>query len=277
MSTPQAQWSRVSRTALGVARVRAGESARDDALFDDPYASSFVDALADVTAVSALATGPPTPLASALAFHIVIRTRFYDDLLLDACAGGCRQVVLLAAGLDTRAHRLRWPEGVRLYELDLPDVVAFKEAVLTERGAIPRCARSTLGVDLRDDWGGRLLAAGFTPTDPTAWLAEGLFVYFTATEAADLLSAITRLSAPGSRVAFERGSAAAAMRHLDSAPPEPDPVAALWQGGLGDGVADWLTARGWAVRLSDLAAVADGYRRPAPGPTRSGFVSASYG
>jgi methyltransferase (TIGR00027 family) len=52
--------------------------------------------------------------------HAVIRTQFFDDYLLDATAHGIRQVVLLAAGLDTRAYRLSWPRGAHVYELDLP-------------------------------------------------------------------------------------------------------------------------------------------------------------
>ena len=60
-------------------------------------------------------------------------------------------MVLVAAGLDTRAYRLQWPTGVHLYELDLPEVLTFKEAVLAARGGQPdanappcrsTCARS---------------------------------------------------------------------------------------------------------------------------------------
>jgi Leucine carboxyl methyltransferase len=51
-------------------------------------------------------------------------------------------VVLLGAGLDTRAFRLQWPTGLRLFELDLPEVLAFKERVLSEMGAKARCRRS---------------------------------------------------------------------------------------------------------------------------------------
>lgn len=65
-----------------------------------------------------------------LSFHGVIRTRFFDDYLLAACAAGCRQVVLLAAGLDTRAYRLDWPPATHLFEVDLPCVLLFKEHLL---------------------------------------------------------------------------------------------------------------------------------------------------
>ena len=63
-----------------------------------------------------------------------MRTRFLDDLLLDACAGGTRQVVIFGAGLDARAFRLSWPEGVRLFELDMPGVLEFKDEVVRAKG-----------------------------------------------------------------------------------------------------------------------------------------------
>src|SRR3712207_8045357 len=67
------------------------------------------------------------------ALYVVVRTRFFDDFLLYACWGaGVRQVVLLAAGMDTRAFRLNWPSGTRLYELDRPVVLAAKEEVRSE-------------------------------------------------------------------------------------------------------------------------------------------------
>src|SRR4051812_30613145 len=105
-----------------MARVRAGESARPDRLFDDPYAAMFATAFA-----GALPERPSTGDTAGSRFgvrmvvHATIRTRFYDDYLLDACTTGIRQVVLLAAGLDARAYRLEWPGGVRLFEVDLPE------------------------------------------------------------------------------------------------------------------------------------------------------------
>ena len=140
----------VGKTALGVARVRALESQREDRLFDDPYAQAFVDAapgaFPEERAVRArpAAHGPLASLGAAFSAHAVIRTRFYDDFLTAATAAGSRQVVLLAAGLDTRAFRLAWPAGTRVFELDLPGVLAFKEAVLGAHGAVPRCERAPL-------------------------------------------------------------------------------------------------------------------------------------
>jgi methyltransferase (TIGR00027 family) len=82
-------------------------------------------------------------------------------------------VVLFAAGLDARAFRLPWPEGVRLWELDMPEVFAFKGRVLADRGATPSCERTVIPADLREDWPHTLSDAGFNPGQPTAWLIEG--------------------------------------------------------------------------------------------------------
>jgi methyltransferase (TIGR00027 family) len=91
----------VGRTALGMARVRADESGRTDRPFSDPYAQAFVAAAAD-----ALPSGVPgsgDPMAGVM-HAAVVRTRFFDDFLMDACVSGYRQVVLVAAGLDTLAR-----------------------------------------------------------------------------------------------------------------------------------------------------------------------------
>src|SRR5205823_2672755 len=113
----------VSMTALGVAWVRALESARPDRLFEDPLAARFLEASGwtppDLTG-GADADGGATDEARrtllVLAQSVIVRTKFLDDLLADAWAGGCRQVVILGAGLDTRAFRLPWPTGGRCFE-----------------------------------------------------------------------------------------------------------------------------------------------------------------
>ncbi|MGW4384867.1 SAM-dependent methyltransferase, partial [Kitasatospora sp. NPDC004531] len=249
------QLSPVSRTALAVARARAYESAQPDPLFVDPYALAFVTAAGAPPRPSAARIGP---LARRLLVHAVLRTRHYDDRLL---AAGVHQVVLLAAGLDTRAHRLPWPDGTRLFELDLPPVLAFKERVLAEQGARPRCERVALPADLTDPtWPDRLRAAGFDPGQPTAWLAEGLLVYLDAEQAAQLFTAIGELSAPGSRLLVEQG------RDTSRTPQEEGltDMTALWRGGLGPGTADWLDAHGWTTRHTSREELAAAHARPLP-------------
>ncbi|HEY5987547.1 MAG TPA: SAM-dependent methyltransferase, partial [Streptosporangiaceae bacterium] len=123
----------VGKTALGVAFVRARESQRPDRLFNDPLAQAFIERAPGLlppeptTSGELAALGPMASLGAVFYTHAVIRTRFFDDYALAAAGAGCRQVVLLAAGLDTRAFRLTWPDHLRLFELDLPGLLIFKE------------------------------------------------------------------------------------------------------------------------------------------------------
>jgi len=269
----QSSLSSLGQTALEVAVVRARESERPDRLFDDPYAAAFAAELAP----GAAAASDSDPAQAALAFQVAIRTRFFDDYLLEACDRGCRQVVLLAAGLDTRAFRLQWPSGTRLFELDLPDVIEAKDAVLAAQGAVAPCERHALPVDLRDDWPAALRAAGFDPSQPTAWLAEGLLIYLGADEAAALLQAIGGLSAPESWLAAERANFADPVL-LEQARAQlgMDHFSSLWKGGLGHDAADWLPEHGWEVQADDVAFVAAAYGRPAAEGAGGGFLTATY-
>src|SRR5690606_4919647 len=99
-------------TALWTVRMRAHESARDDALFHDPLAAAFLASAADPGA-------PPGsgPLQQVLPDWLAVRTRFFDDHLLAAARAANRQVVLVGAGLDTRAHRLDWPDDTQVFEV----------------------------------------------------------------------------------------------------------------------------------------------------------------
>jgi methyltransferase (TIGR00027 family) len=135
--------------------------------------------------------------------QMAIRTRFFDDFFTGATRDGVRQAVILASGLDTRAYRLRWPAGTLVYEIDQPQVIAFKTNTLSDLGAAPTAERRTVSIDLRDDWPAALREAGFDVTQPTAWSAEGLLPYLPPDAQDRLFDNITALSAPGSRLATE--------------------------------------------------------------------------
>jgi methyltransferase (TIGR00027 family) len=270
----------VGKTALGVAVVRAQESQREDRLFDDPYAQAFVDAVPTAFDVeqraAAAGVGDLPSWGAAFSAHAVIRTRFFDDYLLGAAAQGIQQVVLLAAGLDTRAFRLPWPAAVRLYELDLPAVLEFKERVLTDRAAAPRCRRRSIAVDLREDWTGPLTRAGLSTGKPTAWLVEGLLIYLVPDEAAMVLTRVGDLSAAGSVVALEVDTLGTGpMRAEAERNPAMAPYTKLWKGGLPD-VAGWLTEHGWRPVVHDRATVSSGYGRPDTTGSSGGFLTATF-
>jgi methyltransferase (TIGR00027 family) len=264
--------SGVSRTAIGVAWLRAKEHARLDRLFEDPYAGAFVRRARD-TLARETGSSRGGALGELFGLHVVLRTRFYDDYLLAAAEAGCRQVVILAAGLDARAFRLAWPAHTRLFELDLPDLLEFKEQVLA--GHTPRAERTVIPVDLREDWPAALTGAGFRRDEPTAWLIEGLLVYLSPDEASALLTAVGDLSAPGSRLACEhRGKGSEQLLAKVAATPEMHGVLAMWKGGLGTELAGWLTGAGWRVRTHDGEALAARYGRDDPGASTISFLTA---
>ncbi len=199
----------VGATALSVAAARAVETGSDDPLIRDPFAFLLVST----------AGRPWARLASSLDWigdddhgrrahrlaidYQAVRTHYFDSYFADAVAAGLRQVVILAAGLDSRAFRLEWPTGTTVYEIDQPQVVTYKTSTLESAGAASTAQRRTVPVDLRDDWAAALTAAGFDPSQPTAWLAEGLLPYLPAEAQDRLFEILTGLSAPGSRVAVE--------------------------------------------------------------------------
>src|SRR5215469_1299553 len=128
---------RLASTACWIAAVRAHESARANPLFRDPWAASLAGQEGQVWRERM------TGGKEANEVGLVIRTRFFDDFLQRVTwEHQVLQVVLMAAGLDTRAFRLPWPPHTRLFELDLPPVFERKERLLMAAGAVPACQRS---------------------------------------------------------------------------------------------------------------------------------------
>jgi methyltransferase (TIGR00027 family) len=209
--------SSVGATATMVAAARAVATRADRPLIDDPFAEPLVRAVG-VDLLTRLATGEVNAndlndvhdgatgsagAMSRMADNMAVRTKFFDEFFLDATNAGIKQAVILASGLDARAYRLQWPAGTVVYEVDQPQVIEFKSRTLADLGAAPTAERRVVAVDLRDDWPAALRAAGFDPTQPTAWSAEGLLGYLPPDAQDRLLDTITELSAPGSRLATE--------------------------------------------------------------------------
>jgi len=176
-------------------------------------------------------------------------------------------VVLLAAGMDTRAFRLPLPAGTIVYELDDPAVLADKQAILDREQAVPCCMRRPVPTDLAGPrWPASLAAAGFNPAAPAVLVAEGLTVYLPADAVALLLDQTAGIAAPGSRLCIDMASA----DYL--ANPAVAPYAELaaargtrWQFGTND-PGGFLAAHGWRADIHDMYAVARNLGRwPPPG------------
>jgi methyltransferase (TIGR00027 family) len=258
----------VGATALGVAAARAVETAREDALIRDEFAYLLVSAAGPQWAQ--MASSDPVWLAEDEEFrrlhemsrdYQAVRTHYFDDFFNAAMRAGIRQVVILAAGLDSRAYRLDWPSGTTVFEIDQPKVLEYKTSTLDAHGASPTSRRIPVAVDLRDDWPAALTAAGFDATVPTAWLAEGLLPYLPPDAQDRLFELVTSHSAPGSRIAVEafsmdlseqaeqdraaRRERTARMRELSGIDIDVDTLTYADADRADAGA--WLAEHGWAV------------------------------
>ena len=277
----------VGTTALGVAAARAAESASDAPLISDPFARVFLDAAGEgmwsiysgaAAADDDTRTAPELrALRQVMVSYMACRTAFFDRFFLNATDAGVRQVVILAAGLDSRAWRLPWPAGTTVYEIDQPPVLAFKSATLRQTGARPTSTQVDVPVDLRHDWPTALQDAGFDPSARSAWSAEGLLPYLPAQGQDLLVECIHTNSAAGSRLAVEalpddfphsprlarrreqmqRFRQAAAQQRQTELPNIED----LWFLEERTDVADWLRGHGWEVSVTSADELLARYNR----------------
>lgn len=269
----------VGSTALFVATARALEAQKPDPLAVDPFAEVFCRAVGGVSADVLDGKVPDHPLKTSDFGESFVnfqgaRTKYFDEYFRQAAKAGVRQVVILAAGLDSRAYRLEWPAGTRIFELDRPQVLDFKREVLADHGAAPRADRREIAVDLRDDWPQALADNGFDIGQPSAWIAEGLLIYLPAAAQQQLFTGIDTLASPASRVAVE-----------DGAPMDPDEYAAAVEeerAAVANGeqrlffqlvyneqhapAVEWLGEHGWTAVGTPLTDYLREVGRPVPGP-----------
>lgn len=269
----------VGSTALFVATARALEAQKAEPLAVDPYAEIFCRAVGGSAADVLDGKDPGHQLKSAEFGEPFVnfqgaRTRYFDDYFRRAAEAGVRQVVVLAAGLDSRAYRLDWPAGTVIFELDQPQVLDFKREVLAGVGAEPRAERREIAVDLRDDWPQALRDNGFDPDAPSAWIAEGLLIYLPASAQAELFAGIDGLAAPGSHVAIEDGApmpaeafeAALAQERADAARGEGRVFFQLVYNEQVAPATEWFGSRGWDAKGTPLGDYLREVGRPVPGP-----------
>jgi methyltransferase (TIGR00027 family) len=280
----------VGATALGVAAARAAETESENPLINDPFARVFVDAAGE--GLWSLYSNPKL-LAKAVELEpdvrnriqlmidfMATRTAFFDEFFLGAADSGIRQVVILAAGLDARTWRLPWPDGTVVYELDQPKVLEFKSNTLREHGASPMARLMNVPIDLRQDWPKALREAGFDPSRPAVWSAEGLVRYLPARAQDLLFERIHALSAQGSWLASNVPGAgftdpdvvrrqredmkrmrAAAAKLVNAEITDFDD---LWYPEERRAVDGWLSEHGWDVTAATFSDLMARYGRSVP-------------
>jgi methyltransferase (TIGR00027 family) len=113
-----------------------------------------------------------------------------------------QQLVILGAGLDSRAWRMECLQHTVVFEIDHPASQAWKRE---RSAAIPFQASDVRFVAMdfeRDVLGPRIRSAGFDPHKDTFWLWEGVTMYLPAGDVAANLAAFASSSPPGSRIAL---------------------------------------------------------------------------
>ena len=267
----------VGATALGVAASRAAETAGSNPLIRDEFARVLVSSAGPAWArltdpeLAWLDGDEDGRRAHRIGIdYQAVRTHFFDEYFDDAAEAGIRQVVILAAGLDSRAYRLNWPDGTAVYEIDQPKVLEYKTGILQQHGAAPTASRRPVPIDLRDDWPAALAAAGFDRTRPTAWLAEGLLPYLPSDAQDRLFEMFTALSAPGSRVAIEafgmnsRSNSQRWLRMRERLGLDVNVQALTYHEPDRSDAAQWLTDHGWQVHTVDNREEMARLGRPVP-------------
>jgi methyltransferase (TIGR00027 family) len=173
------QIQHVSDTALMVAACRALETARADGLVRDPFAARLAGPRGD--AILHGITG-----WELMCFGIGVRTRFLDDLILEAITReGIELVLNVGAGLDTRPWRLELPTQLRWIEADFPEMLGYKTRAMA--GEEPRCRLERVAVDVTDQ-AGRAALFGMAAGVPALMITEGLLMYL-AGDAVEALAA----------------------------------------------------------------------------------------
>ena len=166
----------ISDTARWVAVYRARESERPDALFRDPFAARLAGKRGEEIAAEVLKR-------SRNDWSLVIRTYLFDGYISDYIRQGGDMVINLAAGLDARPYRMDLPSSLRWVEVDLPEILVYKEGILA--GEKPRCALRRVRLDLANREARRSLFGELGRESKGALVVtEGLIVYLTTEQVA---------------------------------------------------------------------------------------------
>ncbi|MET8654252.1 SAM-dependent methyltransferase [Nocardia aurea] len=278
MAEDQVPMAGVAMTAVGVAVIRATESERADRLYDDPLARDFVAAARlgfEGTEDGRARWARVEALAAKFFDGRSLTVRVIDDEIVRAVDNGCSQLVLFGAGLDTRAYRMALPARVRLFEIDLPELFAFKEPILAAAGATATCTRQVVAADLRADWVSALVASGYRADLPAHWVDEGVLDYLPHADALRLAEWMTEISAPASSFALGRFDVAPQRERYAELGRLVGATASADRRGLGPDGERWLAEHGWRTRFHPWDDLVESFGRPEmAGGSAAGLVRA---
>lgn len=188
------------QTALVTAAIRAAHQTHDDGrVFRDRFAEDILGPEA-----APLMMGlPAVPGYHVMRFLMAARSRYAEDALALAVERGCRQVVILGAGLDTFGLRNPYRRlGLRVFEVDRPVAQNDKRRRLLRLGPRLPDGLTLVPAEIgRDDLAATLAVAGWQADQPTFFQVLGVAVYLPVALTLDLLRLIAGL--PHSHVVFD--------------------------------------------------------------------------
>jgi methyltransferase (TIGR00027 family) len=174
MAEPPIVVRNISDTARWAAVFRANETARPDAIFRDPFASRLAGTLG-VDIANTL------PEGNSHAWAWVARTYLFDQFIEREIQQGTDMVVNLAAGLDARPYRMKLPATLQWIEIDLPEILAYKENILADEQ--PTCRLERIRLDLSDVSARKPIFAELAGrAKKILVLTEGLIIYLDSVE-----------------------------------------------------------------------------------------------
>ena len=178
MSDPESRIRNISDTARWVAVYRARETEQADAVFRDPFARRLAGERGEQIAAS-------MSFAEKNSWPFVTRTWLIDDVISNQVKLGTDMVVNLAAGLDTRPYRMHLPGSLQWIEVDLPEILTYKEDVL--RTETPVCQVERVRLDLSDVRARRQVFSELALRANRALIvSEGLLIYLDEKEVTSL-------------------------------------------------------------------------------------------
>jgi methyltransferase (TIGR00027 family) len=170
----------ISDMARWLAVYRAVETDRPDAAFRDPFARALAGERGRLI--------PKASIGEDVSWFFALRTHTVDRFVA-ACVknAGVDMVINLAAGLDARPYRLALPSTLRWVEVDSPDILDYKAAILS--GEKPTCQLERVPLDLSNRDARRGLFARLGGSCAKALVvSEGTLIYLMSYDVRELAS-----------------------------------------------------------------------------------------
>jgi len=178
-------------TARLIAYYRAQESKRENPLIVDPFAKRLAGDLQSYTMDHKRTVGSGD--------YAIVRAHYVDNRLDESWSENL-QIVIIGAGLDTRAYRLKsLKERNTLFEIDFPIINKYKEKILKDE--IPFCNVIRISLDFSTkNWMEDLRKAGFDTNLDTFWILEGFAYYLEKETISSILTQIAGIKANENRL-----------------------------------------------------------------------------